>query len=125
MNSANTNRNATRSAKRKNNTTKIHQSNVNTKKIRSYNTTNYTQFKNGKSGIKFMKTVNISKTNVTKAKQFYDSLQDIPMYVIWGHSCVCPNGEECFGEMPKRTEFAIPTDTYLVNLSQPGDYFLW
>lgn len=70
-----------------------------------------------------MKTVNVSKTNVTKAKQFYDSLQDIPMYVIWGHSCVCPNGEECFGEMPKRTEFAIPTDTYLVNLSQPGDFF--
>jgi len=119
MNSANTNKNATRSAKRKIN--QPNKSNNFTKKIR-YNTTNYTKL-NGKSGIKFMKTVNVSKTNVEKAKQFYDSLQDIPMYVIWGHSCVCPNEEECYGEMPKRTEFAIPTDTYLVNLSQPGDFF--
>lgn len=45
------------------------------------------------------------------------------MYVIWAHSCVCPNEGYCYGEIPKRTEFAIPTDTYLVNLAQPGDYF--
>ena len=114
MNSTNANRNATRSAKRK-----INKSNNLTKN--RYNTTNYTKLTN--SGVKFMKSVNVSKTNVEKAKQFYSSLQDIPMYVIWGHSCVCPNEKECYGEMPKRTEFAIPTDTYLVNLSQPGDFF--
>ena len=88
MNSANANRNATRSAKRK-----VNKSN-NLTKIR-YNTTNYTKLTN--SGVKVMKTVNVSKTNVEKAKQFYSSLQDIPMYVIWGHSCVCPNEKECYG----------------------------
>ena len=123
MNSANRNKQtgmkyATRSSKRK-----IHPSNTMTKKKSLYNMTNYAKFKHGKSGIKFMKTINVSKPNFEKAEQFYDSLRDIPMYVIWAHSCVCPNEGYCYGEMPKRTEFAIPTDTYVVNLAQPGDYF--
>ena len=102
----------TRSAKRK-----IH---------RLYNTTNYSKFKKN-SRIRFLNTANlpvsVSKTNIEKALQFYISLQEVPMYLILGHACICPTSGLCFDETPKNTEFAIPNNTYFVNFAQPGDFY--
>ena len=102
-------KNRTRSAKRK-----IH---------RLYNKTNYSNLKN--SRIRFVKKANmpVSKTNIEKALQFYISLQEVPMYLVLGHACICPESGLCFDETPKRTEFAIPNNTYFVNFAQPGDFY--
>ena len=98
----------TRSAKRK-----IHA---------SYNKTNYSNLKN--SRIRFVNKANpVSRTNIVKARQFFNSLQEVPMYFVVGHACICPSTGVCFGEIPKRTEFAIPNETYFVNFSQPGDFY--
>ena len=88
-----------------------------------YNKTNYSNLKN--SRIRFIKKANmsVSKTNIEKALQFYISLEEVPMYLILGHACICPTSGLCFGEIPKRTEFAIPNNTYFVNFAQPGDLY--
>ncbi len=67
--------------------------------------------------------ISVSKTNIVKAIQFYNSLKEVPMYLILGHACICPSTGVCFDETPKRTEFAIPNNTYFVNFSQPGDFY--
>ena len=98
----------TRSAKRKIN--------------RLYNKTNYSKIKN--SGIRFVNKASIvSKTNIEKALQFYISLEEVPMYLILGHACICPTSGLCFNELPKKTEFAITNNTYFVNFAQPGDLY--
>ena len=84
------------------------------------NTTNYTKLMNKNKTVKVIKkeNIHISKTNVSRAQAFLESLQDIPMYLIYAHACICPEKGDCYDER-KVKQFRIPKDTYLINFVQP------
>lgn len=86
------------------------------------NKTNYSKLAN--TTVKLIKrgNIHISRTDTALAQSFFDSLQQIPMYLIYAHSCVCPEKGDCWDER-KVKNFTIPKDTYIINFVQPGDFF--
>ena len=55
------------------------------------------------------------------ANDFKDYIEALPIYVISAHACMCPKAS-CFGEKYSET-FTIPKDTFIVNMTYPGDTF--
>lgn len=72
--------------------------------------------------VKFMKSKPVVlRTSYRKATAFQVELEDIPIYFINAHSCICTMKETCMGEEFERY-FEIPADTYLLTHGEPGDY---
>lgn len=63
----------------------------------------------------------ILRTSFRKAAAFRKELEDIPIYFINGHSCLCRLEGPCMGEKVEPF-FEIPADTYLLTQGEAGDY---
>lgn len=60
------------------------------------------------------------KLNKPESLKFIEFVNRLPIYFIKGHSCICVDGSECFGETVPPT-FTLTKDTYIINMGQPGD----
>lgn len=63
----------------------------------------------------------ILRTSYRKAAAFQKELEDIPIYFINAHSCLCLLEGACMGEKADPF-FEIPPDTYLLTQGEAGDY---
>jgi hypothetical protein len=64
----------------------------------------------------------ITKTNFSKAYKNTESIKDIPMFLVSGHSCICTKDEPlCIGEAIP-FEFKVPLKTYIISLAQAGEF---
>lgn len=60
------------------------------------------------------------RLNKTESLKFIELVNKLPIYFIKGHSCICVDGSDCFGERVPPT-FNLTKDTYIINMGQPGD----
>lgn len=85
------------------------------------------------SRARFQKPANasLSKKERTSVARYYSSLLKLPIFLISGHSCICPDSGKCLGrdivpgpKAPPGTTpatFAIPSGTILMSIAQAGD----
>jgi hypothetical protein len=55
-----------------------------------------------------------------KSLQFIKEINELPIYYISAHSCICPKKFRCFGEYIEPT-FILNKNTYIISMSQPDD----
>jgi hypothetical protein len=63
----------------------------------------------------------VLRTSFRKAAAFHKELEEIPIYFINAHSCICLLEGVCMGEKVP-SFFEIPADTYLLTQGEAGDY---
>lgn len=72
-------------------------------------------------GARYASPVRISAIRKEEAMAFKKHIMSLPMYVISAHACLCDKGE-CIGEKYSET-FTVPKNTFIMNLTYPGDTF--
>lgn len=88
--------------------------------------TNNTNYSNLPPGVKFITSYNKPSKNtveLSEAETLIQEVQDLPVYFISGHSCICPRDKPCFFGRKEPSEFTIPEDTYIVSYASPGEFF--
>jgi hypothetical protein len=73
-------------------------------------------------GVRSAGPVTVSQMNIPAALAFVEEVNDLPVYLISAHSCICMEGhsEECFGKSVPFS-FKLPENTYVLSFAQPGD----
>ena len=73
-------------------------------------------------GVRLAGPVTVSQMNIPAALAFVEEVNDLPIYLISAHSCICMEGhsDECFGKSVPFS-FKLPENTYVLSFAQPGD----